>query len=604
MSRSADSLPIPVAQACSPDVLLTAPRRKLAVNLPDTGRPLRLWQQAALDTYVSKGEPKDFMVTATPGAGKTTFALTFARWLLERRIVHRIVVVVPTDHLRSQWAEAANELGLTLDPTLSNDVGPLAADFQGYVCTYAQVALKPMLHRRRTEIRATLVILDEVHHAGDGLTWGDGVREAFDPAARRLCLTGTPFRTSDEETIPFVRYEADGDGQQRSVSDYTYGYREALADHVVRPVMFAAYSGVSRWRDGAGEVISASLSEPLSKDAEMKAWRTALNPAGQWLPHVIAMADDRLSEVRRTVPDAGAMVLAPDQEHARAYASLVERVTGHKPVVVLSEDPKASAKIEAFSGSQERWLVAVRMVSEGVDIPRLTVCIWATAARTPLFFAQAVGRFVRSRARHEVATVFLPAVRPLLALAADMEEQRDHVLRSKQASEGLDRVPVDPEAASDTLSYEALDAEAEFAHVLFGGQAVMAGVDAPTGGAGTASAATVTLTEEDQEFLGIPGLLDPSQMATMLKQREADARRRIAETRSETDLSPGQVQAAHKQVAALRKEINTLVARLAARTGRGHGQIHAAARRHVPGPPSASATRDVLERRRDYLMGL
>lgn len=566
------------------------------MNLPSGGRPLRLWQREALTRYVEQGEPQDFLVTATPGAGKTTFALTFARWLLERRLVNRIVVVVPTDHLRTQWAEAANELGVILDPTLSNDVGPLSTDFHGYVATYSQVALKPMLHRSRVERQTTLVILDEVHHAGDGLTWGDGVMMAFDPATRRLCLTGTPFRTSSTETIPFVRYETDSDGSKRSTADYTYGYAAALADHVVRPVMFAAYSGVASWRNSAGDVISASLSEPTTKDMEMTAWRTALNPGGQWIPHVIAAADDRLTEIRRAgMSDAGAMLLASDQEHARAYAAVIERVTGHKPVCVLSEDPKASLKIDAFAKSTDRWLVAVRMVSEGVDVPRLAVGVWATSYRTPLFFAQAVGRFVRSRRRGETATVFLPAVRPLLALAAEMETEREHVIPPPgEVDDLLDPFqPELPEPASDDLGYEALDAQAEFAHVLFGGQAIM-GADAME---------TPNLSDEDEEFLGLPGLLDPSQMATLLKQRETELRKTVA-GKAQPDQSPAQVQAAHKQSAALRKEINSLVSRRSLRKGIPHAQIHSTLRKSVPGPASSSASLQTLEARRDFLLGM
>ena len=55
------------------------------------------------------------------------------------------------------------------------------------------------------------MILDEIHHAGDALSWGEGVREAFDPATRRLSLTGTPFR-SDINPIPFVTYAPGEDG--------------------------------------------------------------------------------------------------------------------------------------------------------------------------------------------------------------------------------------------------------------------------------------------------------------------------------------------------------------------------------------------------------
>ena len=64
------------------------------------------------------------------------------------------------------------------------------------------------------------MVLDEVHHAGDSLSWGESVREAFAPATRRLALTGTPFRT-DVNPIPFVSYAPGADGVPRSVADLT-----------------------------------------------------------------------------------------------------------------------------------------------------------------------------------------------------------------------------------------------------------------------------------------------------------------------------------------------------------------------------------------------
>lgn len=66
---------------------------------------LRPWQRAALERYAQL-DPDDYLVSATPGAGKTTFALTLALRLRERREINRIVIVVPTDHLRAQWADA------------------------------------------------------------------------------------------------------------------------------------------------------------------------------------------------------------------------------------------------------------------------------------------------------------------------------------------------------------------------------------------------------------------------------------------------------------------------------------------------------------------
>lgn len=550
---------------------------------------LRRWQLAALEAasaaYAEPGR-RDFLVTATPGSGKTTFALALASRLLAERTVQRVVVVAPTDHLRTQWAHAAHAAGIALDPSLSNAVGPVGPDFEGYVTTYAQVAGKPLLHRRRVEARRTLVVLDEIHHAGDGLSWGAAAYEAFEPASRRLALTGTPFRTNPLERIPFVRYEEDGE-EVRSIADHGYGYREALADGVVRPVVFAAYSGVSRWRNSAGEVVSASLSEPLTREQEMQAWRTALDPGGQWVPHVIAALDDRISHLRRAgMPDAAGLVLASDQDDARAYAAIVRRVTGRRPALVLSDDPRASTTIARFATGDDRIAVCVRMISEGVDIPRVACLAWLTAYRTPLFFAQAVGRAVRARRPGESATVFLPAVRPLLTLAAEMEAERAHVLAPPPPGEDLpDPLPRDSEEGG-TPGWEALTAEAEFGHVLHAGRAVLA---------------SRAITDEEEDFLGLPGLLSPEQTAALLGRRDEHLRRRLAAV----PVDPVEHdQTAWEVAAALRREVNALVAQVAARTGAAHGRVHAQVRRAVPGPPSASAGAEVLAGRRDHLLGL
>src|SRR5690606_29734272 len=141
-------------------------------------------------------EPRDFLAAATPGAGKTTFALRLAATLLQRRSVDRITVVAPTEHLKVQWADAAARASLHLDPRYRNGEawGRRRRD-HGMVVTYAQVAADPALHARITASARTFVILDEVHHGGDARSWGDGIREAFTGAERRLSLTGTPFRS-------------------------------------------------------------------------------------------------------------------------------------------------------------------------------------------------------------------------------------------------------------------------------------------------------------------------------------------------------------------------------------------------------------------------
>ncbi|MFZ0528991.1 MAG: DEAD/DEAH box helicase [Propionicimonas sp.] len=552
-----------------------------------TAARLRAWQVDALARY-QELDQRDFLAVATPGAGKTTFALRVAAGLLEGRVVEQVIVVTPTEHLKVQWADAAAKVGLRLDPGLGGTRGGRSRQFQGQAVTYAGVAAATHAYEARTVNAKTLVIFDEIHHAGDALSWGEAVSQAFALATRRLGLTGTPFR-SDATPIPFVRYAEDADGTRRSVPDYTYGYAEALRDHVVRPVVFLAYGGGLRWRTRAGDELAVNLGEPLTKDITAQAWRTALDPAGEWMPAVLASADKRLTEVRRHLPDAGGLVIASDQRQARAYARALAGITGQEPTTVLSDDPGASRRIETFAGSQDRWMVAVRMVSEGVDVPRLAVGVYATATSTPLFFAQAVGRFVRSRRRGELASVFLPTVPILLAHAGALERQRDHVLGRPRHEDGL----WDPEEAllaeanrtRRTAEFEGeqqtLEATAVFDHVLFDARAY--GLNAePT-------------SAEEADYLGLPGLLESDQVATLLAERQRRQLARVAR-RDRREAVPAEV-SLHRALEARRKELNGLVSQVARVRGVPHSHVHAGLRRDAGGPPLAKATTEQVEAR-------
>ena len=551
---------------------------------------LRGWQKDAYHEYFRTSR-RDFLLVATPGAGKTTYALTVAAELLARRDVASLTIVTPTEHLKHQWAQAAARFGIAIDPAYRNAQGRAGADFAGVAVTYAQVAAHPALHRQRTQNRRTLVIFDEIHHAGDALSWGDAVKEAFDPARRRLALTGTPFR-SDANPIPFVSYADEPGGGRRSASDYVYGYGPALEDGVVRPVIFLAYSGEMHWRTRAGDEITATLGTPMTKDQIAQAWRTALDPAGEWVSRVLEAADKRLTEVRRGMPDAAGLVIAGDHEDARAYAGLLRGLTGRRPVVVLSDDKAASRKISAFAASDERWMVAVRMVSEGVDIPRLAVGVYATSVSTALFFAQAVGRFVRVRQRGETASVFLPSVPLLLSYAAELEAERDHVLRAPAADgAGEELLLAEAQRQRDTPdtfdepAFQALNASAHFDRVLYDG-----------GEFGTATAAG---SPEEEDFLGLPGLLDPDQVRTLLRKRQ-DAQLAARSAAPAPPAAPPPP-VSRQALAALRKELNGLVGAWSHRTGQPHGVIHAELRRTCGGPPLPQATAEQIRARIDTI---
>lgn len=555
-----------------------------------TTQTLRAWQQEALERYFAT-EPRDFLAAATPGAGKTTFALRLASELLRRGVVDRITVVAPTEHLKRQWADAAHRASIRLDPEFRNADGDYPRQFHGVVVTYAQVAARPPVHRRITESGRTLVILDEVHHGGDALSWGDGVREAFTSATRRLSLTGTPFR-SDDAPIPFVHYQPDADGARYSVTDYDYGYGRALKDGVVRPVIFLSYAGTMQWRTAQGDEMKATLGHEDAKDITQAAWRTALDPGGEWIQQVLRSANVRLTHVRQQVPDAGGLVIATDQAQARQYAAILEQISGESVTVVLSDDDGASDRIEHFSQGTQRWMVAVRMVSEGVDVPRLSVGVYATSSATPLFFAQVIGRFVRSRRRGEVATVFLPSVPVLQQLAAELEKQRDHALDREGDDDGLldddlmeaAEKPDAEDREAAPFTWEPMSSSATFEKAMFGDLEFGELVEPQS--------------EEELDFIGLPGILEPEEVSDLLKRRH---QRQAARLRARPQTPADDLQPLYRNMKEERQLLNSLVSIVARQRKSTHALVHAEARRACGGPEVRRASMQQLRDRVQYL---
>lgn len=241
-------------------------------------------------------------------------------------------------------------------------------------------------------------------------------------------------------------------------------------------------------------------------------------------------------------------------------------------------------------------MVAVRMVSEGVDVPRLSVGVYATSTSTPLFFAQAIGRFVRARKRGETASVFLPSVPQLMVLAHEMEAERDHALDLGTQATEEEIVQADEEGLEDHLieeanreeqassalaqgKFEAIGSQASFHGVLYDGQDYHG----------------FEVGAEDQDFLGIPGLLDADQVGTLLQQRHSQSSQRRPAAPS-TPAVPD-----HRQLKELRKTLQKNVSAWAARTGEPHGSVHNQLRRACGGPPVGQATAEQIQARIDKL---
>jgi superfamily II DNA or RNA helicase len=545
---------------------------------------LRPWQRAAFDQFTAH-EAGNFLAVATPGAGKTTFALTCARWALgqQRR---RLIVVAPTSHLKRQWALAAHRLGLQLDPDWTPN-GGLARDVHGLVTTYQHVASAGTAAVLRGIADDAFVILDEIHHAGDERAWGDSIRHAFEPAHRRLCLSGTPFR-SDTAAIPFVAYEATAEGDTAS-SHYTYGYADALRDGgVVRPVYFPRFDGVMEWSAPDGSIISANFHDELARDGVAHRLRTALSLDGDWLPAVLRQAHDRLTAIRAAPggqPEAGGLVIATDQQHAKGIAALIRRNFGVPAEVVVSDDPTASDRIAKFAASDAPWLVAVRMVSEGVDIPRLRVGVFATTVSTELFFRQAVGRFVRwqNGRGSQKAYVFLPDDPRLRTHAFSIAEARRHVLRPPATND--DVFSPEREAALDPV---AIDQDPEQLSLFSVLSSTATGMKIHT-----VTAEGVAYDDEPDfvDWMNDDGLdtIDPAALDLELPEIPTDA---------------GFVRDDARSVAEVKEDLrarNAFVAqRLVDITGMPHGKVNAEMNRLAGVTKVASATSEQLERRLRY----
>jgi superfamily II DNA or RNA helicase len=420
-SAVAHKLPPPVTH---PIDAPPSPTTGRALPAWPSARPLRAWQQAAAAAvFAHSGDA--FLASATPAAGKTTFGLHVAHRMLSEGRVARVAVVAPTTHICRQWAADAARYGIALEPNRPNASGPEPRDRHGVAVTYATVAAGSGVHRRRCAERPTLLIADEPHHMGDDAAWGIATVEAFARARFRLLLSGTPFR-SDNTPIPWVSYDDEG----ISRADFGYGYTDALLDGVCRPVTFHTYGGDMEWVSD-GRVRRADFGVVLPAQEAARRLRTALDPDGDWITHVLRDAHETLRNLRAgDHPDAGALVVAGDKEHAEKLADRLARITGERPEIVTSDIADASARIARFATGSAPWLVSVLMVSEGVDVPRLRVGVYATTARTELFFRQVIGRFIRRTPvpREQMSHVFLPSDPRLKTLAVQIEEERNHAL--------------------------------------------------------------------------------------------------------------------------------------------------------------------------------
>lgn len=407
---------------------------------------LRVWQEACLKKFLAH-RGRDFLVSACPGAGKTRLAGAVIAEMMRTGRASNLVIVVPTKSLRSDWGRVLLDYyGVAVDANVASGkqfrVSMGGKKVRGCVVTYA--GLKSISDRIRKLVTSnTLVVFDEPHHMADEASWGDTVASVFDLAGKRLLLTGTPFRT-DGVPIPYVTYDQDG----YSVPDFDMSYGQALEalPRIVRPVFFERMDGEVSWLDAQSlDVVTVRMSDRVPHHIARKRNRKAVQCAESnlWILDLFRRANDRISQCRAEGDtNAGGLAVCYTQESARKIVEmLTDGVSGlgldaNDVVLVTSDDSDdATADIKQFRDGNQRWIVAVHMVSEGVDIPRLRVGAFLTTVRTNLYFMQVVGRFIRWRSDlkcDQTAYIFIPNDPEIIAFVEALEAMRGEAIRNRE----------------------------------------------------------------------------------------------------------------------------------------------------------------------------
>lgn len=443
---------------------------------------IREWQREGIETLVEESWKKDVdakpLVAACPGAGKTLFAVLAAKRALTEDMVEVIVVVAPSVIIKEQWCDEFKKIGVDAHSRADNEAlrtrkenrEHLTGGWTVLCVTYQQLSQGLDLFLEIARRYPTMVVADEVHHADDSESFGKALNAFAESCKLRLSLSGTPFNTTGGAlAMCECQTEINADGRQiiRTIPTISYGYGQALSEptrDVCRPVEFTKVYGV-------GEATYRRISDAtffnkivdLARENKTDKVGMLLDPEGGFMRTMAIEALRHLKELKEHDRLAGMLVVAKDTKHGAAIVKLLERVMHDTPgqtpysiVQIYNDTHKAHDRIRALNTDQTDIVVTVRMISEGTDVKRLRVGLYATDYLTELFFRQFVGRFVRHENRlggTQHARIVIPAHILLLNYVRQLEEMIDTALIPDAGVGGV--APPNPDAefkGSSTVS--------------------------------------------------------------------------------------------------------------------------------------------------------
>lgn len=362
-------------------------------------KPDYSWQARCVDAVLTSlaGGNRDFLVNATPGAGKTTMTSKLARQMFKSDAINFVVVIAPSGNVCANFVKDMGTEGITLKRIESGSelramlTDGIGTNVQGFCLTAGMLLANAGDIAKLIKLKRVLHVSDEAHHNGEELEWGKAALAVSDEAVLRLGLSGTPYR-SDNERIPFLHYDENGE----SVPQFNFTFEEAQDAGLITDIHFESVGGFVGVLNTkvSKKVIRYDFSDDLDDDTATRRLNFALDHRSPYLLRLVEAADIELQRIRETEqPNAGGIVFASSGAQAKQIARMLRHMK--RSVRLVIEDADASAEVDKFNASTDDWVVQIRMVYEGSNIPRLRVGVWATNWLTEGFFHQACGRLMR-----------------------------------------------------------------------------------------------------------------------------------------------------------------------------------------------------------------
>lgn len=396
-----------------------------------------MWQREYVRRLAeTEDEVRNFLGFITPGAGKTRAALSYVKKYQDQ--FDRAIIVSPRTEVARQWSAAAWEHFRVNIATDYAKQHRLDKGFYGLSTTYQSVVSNPHYFRKLLGNERYVLIADEPHHMGDKSSWGESMLEAFEYGSRRLLMTGTPIRT-DGTAMPWAEYDSDG----FVTPHFSYTYRQAVMDGSARALVTDIMDSELKWSIGPARF--ALSTQDVTVDEESRMLKVLLDFKGEYPRAAISRGIDRLSIMKQAdMPNACGLVVAADIHDAKLCVEILESLGVPRRRIALAHNEliDASDQIQRARDGVVDWLVAVQMVSEGVDVPNIGVLVYLTHLRTELFFRQVVGRALRQTGHDVKAQLVIPNVPTLVRLAENMENEslqalkdRDEIRKSVEVGE-------------------------------------------------------------------------------------------------------------------------------------------------------------------------